>query len=76
MPNFIGGIIQISLGAIVLATVYMGVLKGTNQTYNCHNGTAWVSCAWTASEIALWGVLGILGIMGLVYGVVQMFGMG
>lgn len=62
MANYIGGIIGISLGAIVLANVYMSTIVGTNTT------------TWSASEIALWGVMGLVGIIGLMYGALNLFG--
>ena len=62
MANFIGGIVNISIGAIMLANVFISTVKGTNTT------------GWTASETALWGVLTLAGIVGLVVGTLQLFG--
>jgi hypothetical protein len=62
MASFIGGIIQITLGAIILASVFIANIKSTNTT------------GWTTSEITLWGVLSLVGIIGLVVGVLQVFG--
>ena len=62
MASFIGGIIQITLGAIILASVFIANIKSTNTT------------GWTASEITLWSVLSLVGIIGLVVGVLQVFG--
>jgi len=58
----IGGIVSITLGAVMLANVFISVIKGTNTT------------TWTTSEVALWGLLTLVGIIGLVVGVLQVFG--
>ena len=60
--GFIGGIVNISIGAIMLASVFISTIKNTNTT------------GWSTSEIALWGVLTIAGIVGLVVGVLNVFG--
>jgi hypothetical protein len=60
---FITGIISITLGVIMLANVFMPVVKGTNTS------------TYTTAEVALWGVLGLGGIIGLVYGVFAVFGL-
>ena len=60
--GFIGGIVNISIGAIMLSSVFISTIKNTNTS------------TWTASEIALWGVLTIAGIVGLVVGVLNVFG--
>lgn len=62
MAGMIGGIVNISIGAIMLANVFITTVKGTNTT------------EWTASEVALWGVLTLAGIVGLVVGTLQLFG--
>jgi hypothetical protein len=62
MANFIGGIIAITLGLIVLANVFMTTVHTTNTT------------GWTAAETALWAVLGLVGIVGILYGVLNVFG--
>jgi len=62
MANFIGGIVSVSLGMIVLSNVYMTTIKTTNTS------------GWSASEIAMWGMLGIAGIIGILYGVLTLFG--
>jgi hypothetical protein len=64
MANFIAGIISLVVGIVMFANVFMTTVKGTNTT------------AWTASEIAMWGLLGLLGIIGIAYGVMQVFGLG
>lgn len=80
MANFIMGIISMSVGVVVLSGVFITTVKNTNQSYTCvnatYNGTTtYVTCAWTASEIALYGLLTIVGIAGLVYGVLNVFGL-
>lgn len=60
--GFIGGIVNISIGCIMLASVFMTTIKTTNTS------------TWGASEVALWGVLGIAGVVGLVVGVLNVFG--
>lgn len=61
--NMIAGIIGMSLGVVVLANVYIFVVKNTSTTN------------WTAAEVALWGLLTLVGIIGLVYGVLGVFGL-
>jgi hypothetical protein len=62
MANFIGGIINITIGAVILASVFVTTIKSTNTT------------TWTASEVSMWGLLTLVGIVGLLYGVLQVFG--
>ena len=61
--GLISGIIGITLGVIMLANVFMPVVKGANTT------------EFTSAEMALWAVLGLGGIIGLVYGVFAVFGL-
>ena len=61
--NFIGGIINITIGAVILASVFITTVKGTNTT------------TWTTAEVSMWGLLTLVGIIGLVYGVLQVFGL-
>jgi hypothetical protein len=60
---FVRGIIGITLGVIMLANVFMPVVKGTNTS------------TFTPAELALWAVLGLGGVIGLVYGVFAVFGL-
>jgi hypothetical protein len=60
---FITGIISITLGVIMLANVFMPVVKGANTT------------SFTTAELSLWAVLGLAGVVGLVYGVFSVFGL-
>jgi len=63
MPNpYISGIVQISISAVMLSSVYIATIKGTNTT------------TWTASEVAMWGMLTIVGIIGMLYGTLNIFG--
>jgi hypothetical protein len=62
MASFIGGIISLSIGVVVLANVFITTVKGTNTT------------TWTTSEITMFGLLTLVGIVGLLYGVLNLFG--
>lgn len=61
--NFIGGIINITIGAVILASVFVTTIKSTNTT------------TWSTAEVSMWGLLTLVGIVGLVYGVLQVFGL-
>lgn len=63
MANMISGIVAITLGAVVLSTVFITQIKSTNTT------------DWSTGEVALWGTLSLVGIIGLVYGVLDVFGL-
>jgi len=63
MANFINGIISLTIGVVILATVFITTVKGQNTT------------AWTSSEIALWGLLTLVSIAGILYGVMNVFGL-
>ena len=78
MANFVSGIIQISISIVIFAGVYMSTIKSTNTSYTCANASGHMvaSCTWSASELAIWGVLGIVGIAGIINGVMNLFGMG
>lgn len=62
MANFIGGIISLTVGAVILANVYISTIKTTNTD------------TFTTSEVAMWGLLTLVGIVGLLYGVLNVFG--
>lgn len=64
MASFFGGILNLTLGVVILAGVFITTVKGTNTD------------GWTTSEVALWGLLTLSGIAGLVYGTMQVFGLG
>lgn len=73
MANFINGIISLSISVVVLANVFIFVVKNTSQCYgNCSAGAN--GTAWTAPEVAMWSLLTLVGIVGLVYGVMSVFG--
>jgi hypothetical protein len=80
MANFISGVISLTIGLVVVASVYITQVKATNQTYGgcaSSNGTAtWYNgtCSWTAAETSLWGLLTLVGIAGILYGVLSVFG--
>jgi len=62
MANFIGGIIGLSIGIIIMSAVYMTTVHSTNTS------------TWSTSEVALWSVVGLLGVVGIVYGALNVFG--
>jgi len=83
--GFIGGIVNISIGAVLMGSLFITVaIKGANTTGTCYNTTPVFNCAlnqnvsfpnaWGTSELALWGVLTIAGIVGLVVGTLNIFG--
>lgn len=59
----VSGIISITLGVIMLANVFVPVVKGVNTD------------TWTSGEIALWAVITLGGIIGIVYGTFVVFGL-
>lgn len=63
MANFMGGLISLSIGAVVLASVFIFTIKNTSTT------------GWSASETALWGLISLVGIAGMIYGVMNVFGL-
>lgn len=62
MANFITGIIGLTIGVVILASVFIVTVKGTNTS------------TWSAAEVALWGLITLVAIAGIVYGVANMFG--
>lgn len=64
MASFFGGILNLTLGVVILSGVFITTVKNTNTS------------GWTTAEVALWGLLTLSGIAGLVYGVMQVFGLG
>jgi len=62
MANFISGIISLSISVIMMSSVYMTTVHNTNTS------------DWSASEIALWSVVGLVGVVGIVYGALNVFG--
>ncbi len=63
MSNFMMGIISLSIGVVVLSSVFITTVKGTNTS------------GWSSAETALWGLLTISGIAGIVYGTLNVFGL-
>lgn len=63
MANFITGIISITISAVILASVFISTIKTTNTS------------TFTASEVAMWGLLTLIAIVGLLYGVLNVFGL-
>lgn len=87
MANFISGIISLSISVVVLANVFINVVKGTTTCVagtlgaNCNGTTGWGTnqtgvggVAFTSAETAMWGLLTLIGIVGMVYGVMAVFG--
>jgi len=77
MANFITGLISLTIGVVVLATVFISAVKGANTTNTpCYNSTGELAtCAWSTGEVALWGLLTLVGIAGMLYGVLNVFGL-
>ena len=70
----ITGIISITIGAVMLASVFISSIKGYNRSLACYSpGNC--TTAWTTGEIAMWGLLTLVGIVGLLYGVLSVFGL-
>lgn len=63
MANFVGGVISLVLGVIMVANVLIPVVKGTNTD------------SFTPSELAMWGIVSLGGIIGIVYGSFAVFGL-
>ncbi len=72
MTNMITGIISITIGALLLATVFMSTIKNQNTTVQMSDN---LSGSWSTSEIAMWSLISLLGIVGLLYGVLNVFGL-
>lgn len=63
MANMFVGIISITVGAVLIASVFISTVKGTNTT------------GWSTGEVAVWNILTIVGALGLVYGTLSVFGL-
>ena len=70
----ITGIISITIGAVILSSVFMSTIKNTNTSYVCPENAS-ATCTWSSAEIAMWGLLTLIGIVGLLYGVLNVFGL-
>jgi hypothetical protein len=65
MSSYIGGLIGLSVGVVILANVYINTVKTTNTT----------ELSFTAAETSMWSLLTLVGIVGFVYGVLNLFGL-
>lgn len=63
MASMISGLIMLSIGAVILANVFIYTVKNTNTT------------SWTAGEVALWGTMTIVAIAAMIMGILQVFGL-
>lgn len=61
--GMISGIISITLGVIMVSSVFLPQVHGTNTT------------SFSTAELALWAVLGLGGVIGILYGVFAVFGL-
>ena len=77
MANFLVGIISLSIGVVLLSSVFISTVKAANQSYSCPGANSSTDgvCTWSTAETALWGLLTIVGIAGLVYGMLSVFGL-
>ena len=75
MANLFSGILSLSLGVVMFASVFMYVVKNTSFCANPVNGTCYAG-QWSTAEITLYSMLSLIGIGGMAYGVMQVFGMG
>ena len=86
MTNMITGIISITIGAVILSSVFMTTIKGFNTSGVCiANSSSDFDCAtmenttiigaWSPAEVAMWGLLSLIGVVGLLYGVLNVFGL-
>jgi len=71
MANLITGIISLTVSAVILASVFISQVKGTNMTCGGNHSTI----CWSVSEIAMWGLVTLLAIVGMLYGVLTVFGL-
>jgi len=73
MANFIVGLISLSVSVIVLANVLIYSVKNTDMDTNSSLGAGKY---WSAAEVTMWGLISLISIVGMVYGVMQVFGLG
>lgn len=64
MASFFGGILNLTLGVVVLASVFITTVNDQNTS------------GWSAAEVALWGLITLAAIAGMVYGTMNVFGLG
>lgn len=76
MANFLMGIISLTVGAVILANVFIAQVKNTSGCSQwLADGNCSVSATWTGAEIAMWGLITLVAIVGMVYGVLNVFGL-
>jgi len=60
--SLLSGFIYLAIAAIVITSVFLEIIHNTSTT------------GWSASEIALWSVMGLAGIIALLMGALQLGG--
>ena len=82
MANFMTGLISLSIGVVILSSVFIRSTKDivtVNGSTNCmttYNGSVCSgNGALTGAELALYGLITIAGIAGIVYGTLNVFGL-
>jgi hypothetical protein len=63
MASFVGGIIALTLGVVLVANLFMPTVHGTNTS------------TWSTGEVAMWAVVGLAAVIGIVYGAFNIFGL-
>lgn len=63
MANFVSGVISLTLGVIMVSSVFIPQVKGTNTS------------GFTTAETTLWDVVSLAGIIGILYGAFAIFGL-
>jgi len=71
MANFVTGIISLAISAVIVANIYVFMVKNLTGQPNSSEGSR---PYWSTTEITMWGLLSLLGIIGLLYGVLNVFG--
>ena len=73
MANFISGIITLAISAVVMANVFIYIIKNNTGTTNATEGGGRLYM--TTVEVSMWSLMSLLGIVGLLYGVMNVFGL-
>ena len=63
MANFVSGVISLTLGVIMVASVLIPQVHGANTT------------GWSTAETTMWAVVSLGAIIGIVYGAFAIFGL-
>lgn len=63
LGNIIGALMSLAIASIVLANVFVPIVKGANQT------------GWTTGEVSLWGTVTLIAIAGFAYYTGGVFGL-